>query len=453
MRLILNGINSHYLRYITDNYPAETELVEAAVAYASASELLFEWCWKHNIPLRFWGRFDNQLPVSVNILRVFLNRRSPNFTCKLVRRFHAKVVWWHGVGAYIGSANCTDSAWNGNIEAGCFFEETELEAQGIDTELSDFFNQIEEHAAPLTEELLKAMEARERELTQLNDQDKSQAKAFWDIGSVHKWPGLVTVRPAAAAERKKRVFLDEWFRTLQILRDIGDFISRDGNRPPWLRPEIPSGAQADQFLDAHYANHVIGEDRHSYFEERYEKNKNNPAMALEDAVKWWHAQLKPPSKEDRMLFEWAPYLRSALSDDRILKLNEEEFEAVCQRVWSVQDHARRLANATLNLSGGQRYDMERKTRELARFLYARRAQNGSNILEVMYHVLYDGSDDDVPNRLWDAISDTKWRIEHFGISALGEIIGWALPNKFPPRNNRSSKSLRSLGYAITVYGS
>src|SRR5687768_1842200 len=99
MRLILNGINGRYLLEILENAAAETDIVEAAVAYAAADEL-FEWCWEKNIPLRYWGRLDDSLPVSVHLLRTFLSRRSPNFICKLVTRFHAKVIWWHGYGAY-----------------------------------------------------------------------------------------------------------------------------------------------------------------------------------------------------------------------------------------------------------------------------------------------------------------------------------------------------------------
>jgi hypothetical protein len=58
MHLILNGINGRYLREIPDNSVRETELVEAAVAYATDATLLFEWCSKSYMPLRFWGRFD-----------------------------------------------------------------------------------------------------------------------------------------------------------------------------------------------------------------------------------------------------------------------------------------------------------------------------------------------------------------------------------------------------------
>jgi hypothetical protein len=58
----------------------------------------------------------------------------------------------------------------------------------------------------------------------------------------------------------------------------------------------------------------------------------------------------------------------------------------------------------------------------------------------------------MPHRLWDATSAGEWRIEHLGMSALGEMVGWAAPESFPPRNNRTSKSLRSLGFPVAAYG-
>lgn len=153
-----------------------------------------------------------------------------------------------------------------------------------------------------------------------------------------------------------------------------------------------------------------------------------------------------------MLLEWAPFLRQALSADRILKLTGGEFEEICQRVWSIQDHGRRVSNATLNLPGHRRHDMATKTEALAKFLFSRRSRNGSNVLEVINYLLYGGSDHALPTRLWECTTDGAWRIEHLGISALGELIGWALPDKFPPRNNRTSKSLRSLGFQVDVHG-
>lgn len=145
-RLILNRVNGRYLREIPDNVARDCERVEAAVACATKEDPLFEWCWENSIRLRFWGRFDHSLPVSPRILKQFLDRRPPNFVCKLLPHLHAKVIWWHGVGAYMGSANLTDPAWYSNVEAGCYFDETEISVSGIDEQLNAFFRVIDAHA-------------------------------------------------------------------------------------------------------------------------------------------------------------------------------------------------------------------------------------------------------------------------------------------------------------------
>jgi hypothetical protein len=421
------------------------------VAYANAGEL-FEWCWANTIPLRFWGRIDEGVPVSLNILRNFLARRSPNFTCKLVTHFHAKIIWWHGAGAYIGSANLSQSAWYNNIEAGCFFDEAEIIGSAMGTQLEEFFRRVDEYASPLTDELFVAIENRAKELDQLAERDREQRRRFLVTPSIRQWNGLVSVSRNTALDRQKKTFLDEWFDTLQILRDIGATLSREENKPSWITFDIPPGAHADQFLHAHYYNRVIDEKRRSRFAEKYEENKSNPERALQEAIGWWRGLPGPPSGEEKTLLEWAPFLRRMLSADRLPNLNQTEFEAVCQSVWSIRDHARRVANVTLNLPGDQKHDMTTKTKVLSEFLFSRKSKNGSNVLQVIQHVLYGGADETLPIRLWEAITDGPWRIEHLGISALGEMVGWALPNKFPPRNNRTSKSLRSLGFPVAVHG-
>src|SRR5437764_2107604 len=118
------------------------------------------------------------------------------------------------------------------------------------------------------------------------------------------WDGLPREAATPAADGQKNAFLDEWYSTLQTLRDIGSRISEDKNRPAWLPKDIPSGAQADQFLHAHYYNNVIDDEHRSQFAEHYETSKGNPERALRQAIDWWRSQPTPPSHEDRMLLEW-----------------------------------------------------------------------------------------------------------------------------------------------------
>ncbi|MBW9064765.1 hypothetical protein JNB71_15730 [Rhizobium herbae] len=178
MELLLNGINGNYLRNILLNAAKDTERVDAAVAYATENDLLFEWCWNNKLPLRYWGRFDEQVPVSIPVLEQFLARRSGRYVCKLVRQFHPKVIWWRGSGTYIGSANLTQSAWWNNVEAGVFLTEDELVDGGHDLQLEQFFTEIEAHAAPLTQELFDLLSARSKELTRRKIAQKDAAEAF-----------------------------------------------------------------------------------------------------------------------------------------------------------------------------------------------------------------------------------------------------------------------------------
>ena len=72
-------------------------------------------------------------------------------------------------------------------------------------------------------------------------------------------------------------------------------------------------------------------------------------------------------------------------------------------------------------------------------------------MEALPYVLYGGSDRELPESVWNAFTTPDWRIDALGVSAIGEIVGWALPDKFPPRNGRTSKALRSLGFDVQVH--
>lgn len=447
MHLVLNSINSEYLRNITENSVAATERVDAAVAYVTKEDLLFDWCWNHKIPLKFWGRFDENVPVAPPILRRFLSRRSANYSCKLVRKFHAKVIWWHGVGAYVGSANLSDSAWYSNVEAGTFYEESELLSLGLDQQLRDFFNVLDKNGSPLTEEICEALDKRQKQLSKIKTADAADAKLALDNPNVKPWAGLVHVPKKTASERRKIAFLDEWNSTLTLLRNLSAKV--ENHRPVWVSPEAPAGAHVDQFLHAHYYNRVMSGNR-SYFEEWYQKNSSDPDAAERDALEWWRELKSPPSHEDRMLNEWAPYLKSELSLDGLQNKTENALFEIFQRVHAIADHARRMPNQLVGLPSTRQYSIEEKNRALAARIIAEKSQGGHDIFALLHHVFYGGPPSEVPTRLWDGISEPVWKIDHVGRSALGELVGWALPDVYPPRNVRTSKALRSLGHDVAI---
>lgn len=455
MRLIMGGINGDYLRNLVEEAGTfsdgvrVTESVWAAVAYATDgkdSGSLIKWCFDNNIPLRFWGRLDEEVPVRVEILNLFLNRRSPAFVCKLVKHHHAKVIWWRGFGVYVGSANLTYSAWNTNVEAGCFFDESEIDSQ-FEGDLNRLFAELDANASVLTEELRDLMVRRAKAL----DAKKTSENDFWKHPSINHWNGLVQTSPRKAGDRRKASFLAEWHSTLQILRDIGAMVSLDGNRPSWVDPSASPGAHADQFLHAHYYHRTFDGKRADY-EWYFEANKADPASALAEAIDWWKKLPQAPTKEDVAINITALRLQDMLTADSVRRMDANVFRAVAGDVHSMIEFSRRVRNSIVGLqSSGVKYSIPEKLDALSEHIWSVKSQNGSRVAEVITHILYGGPDDLLPERLWEAVADPKWKLECMGISAYGELVGWAMPDKFPPRNGRTSKALRSLGYDVQVH--
>ena len=446
MKLIMGGINGQYLRNITENCARDTEEVIAAVAYATDASLLFEWCLGHHIPLKFYGRLDDGVAVTVPILRSFLGKKSPDFVCRLVQHHHAKVIWWRGFGAYIGSANLTSSAWYKNVEAGCFFPEAEISDE-MAADLLDLFATLETHGTPLTEELLQEMALRATALAVAIPNPKD----FWTSPSFKTWSGLVQTAPKSANDKRRQTFLEEWHSTLQDLRDIGAMVSLPENRPKWIGESAPAGAQADQFLHAHYYQRTF-DGRKANYATFYERNKNRRAQALSEAVNWWRQLPAAPTSEDEMLNVTASFLRTALSEDRLRSMTLADFKDVCMGVHAIKDYSRRVPNKAVGLPELETpYTIPDKVSALSTRIWNDQSSGGNHVRDQIRHVLYGGANEQLPERLWQAVTDPKWKIDDLGISALGELVGWALPDRFPPRNGRTSKALRSLGYDVTVH--
>jgi hypothetical protein len=446
MQLMMGGINGNYLTNITLNAANDTQEVLAAVAYATEIDLLFDWCWNNSIPLRYYGRLDDGVAVKPSILSTFLKRRSARFQCRLVQHHHAKVIWWREYGLYIGSANLTASAWYKNVEAGCFFPEAEI-SDDMAADILDLFAVLDRYSTPLTDELLAVMEKRAKQLLK----SEPPSDEFWSSPSFTKWPGLVQTGKKKASDRQRQAFLEEWHATLQQLRDIGDQVSLTENRPSWIDAKAPAGAQADQFLHAHYYQRTF-DGRRALYADFFERNRKNPDAALRDAIIWWRSLPKAPWEEDKMLNQTAPMLRAALTRDAIDEMDHEGFREICMGVHAIKDYARRVANKAVGLrEDGTKYTIPQKVDALSKRIWNDESAGGHGVQQLLKFILYGGPEAQLPERLYLAVHDPKWKIEGLGVSALGELVGWALSDRFPPRNGRTSKSLKSLGYDVTVH--
>lgn len=446
MRFFGNGTNGAYLRDVLPSTANQVEWVKAAIAYGSDEKTLIQNCLQLGARLDIWMRYDHTVPVSPALLRHLLHCERSNIFCRLVPDvLHAKVIWWRGYGAYIGSANLTDRAWMTNIEFGVFLLEAELEAGRAIGELEVFFDALDsyEEIIQLTEDIIREQEAIQRTRQKIEGAIESQTSA---MRSRKVWGGPAFIGGRrAAAERQKEAFIKEWRNGVTILTLLAD--QAPSFRPKWLNEDVPSTWQADQFLHAYYYNHVVDGPAHP-FEYFYKKNYRDPSSAVMAALQWWSELKSPPSEEDINCHERAPTIRRLLAPSRVGSLSEAELYELLQANHSSRDHIRRMTLEDLRVEGRAGHAVDRVL-AFAQLLHKQRNSAGDSFSGLLQFVLDGGSPEDMPSRLFDAAGELGFA--HVGKNQLAEMAGWARPEQYSPRNGRTSKALRALGFNVKVY--
>lgn len=452
MKLIANGLNGNYLRDILPTSDQEVDSVMAAIAYGSMfpdqNSDLIGHCLANKYRLDIWMRYDHTVPVSPELLRRILRHHKDNIFCLLIPdRLHSKIIWWKGYGAYIGSANLTDRAWVSNVETGVFLSDSDLEENGMNIELENFFEEL--RAIPATRSLdKKIIEELEKMQIARRTADKSANDLSEKLRTVPVWQGPVFFEKKKAKNHRREKFKNEWLAALTHLSTIGELLVN--RKPDWIPNGVPLEWQVDQFLHAYYYNHV-GEDRRKPYEDFYQRNKKDPKKAVLEVIEWWEQTPSPPSHEDDTFFRTAPLLKSHLSREKILTLSEIELEEVCEATHATRDHVIKIKLSTLGRPGIKSLSREERLSLFAKWLINQVNPQGWNVLELLNFVLYGGSDDEVLDRLYSAGRDRDFLIPHYGLNSIAEAIGWARPEIISPRNGRTSKALRAFGYDVKVY--
>ncbi|MET4819912.1 phospholipase D-like domain-containing protein [Endozoicomonas lisbonensis] len=398
----------------------------------------------NKLRLDIWMRYDHTVPVVVPMLERLLRHHSDNVYCKLIPDFlHSKVIWWKGYGAYIGSANHTDRAWLTNIEAGLFLTEEDLESNGMIPELETFFDYLNtlDKAFPLTREVVEEMKV-------LQNLRRDMGMKGADKRRIPLWEGPSFIQKQRAADKQKENFQKEWHSTLTELRSIASQLT--DYRPAWVEHSIPPGWQVDQFLHAYYYNKV-GEGNKKPYEDYYQSNKSNPQTAVREIMEWWKIQREAPSNEHENLYVHAPYIREHLAEDKILTLSKDEFEKVLYYTHATCDHIIKLSTKMLGRPDVKSMSLEDRLPLFTEWLLAQRNEKGWDVRKLLHFVLYEGRDEDLWERLYLAGRTREYGIAHYGLNSIAELVGWARPEVAPPRNGRTSKALRALGFDVRVY--
>ncbi|WP_236710375.1 hypothetical protein [Pseudomonas sp. RIT-PI-q] len=217
-----------------------------------------------------------------------------------------------------------------NIEVGIFLTDDELIANGMDTELDDFFEYLSELkvSIPISSDYIA-------EMVRMNELNKNVYDDAKKIREHDEWHGSSFSEKKSGFERKKEIFRAEWLSTMAILRSIEEQLSEF--RPSWVDESVPTGWQVDQFLHAYYYNKV-GDSLSKPYEEYFQRNKNSKSIALKAAMQWWKSLKYAPSHEDDAFYQHAPKVRELLAEDKILHLTEQEFEILCSKTHATIDH-------------------------------------------------------------------------------------------------------------------
>lgn len=452
MEFIQNTKKGSQLDTLSIAATKSAESVIAAVAYVTDSGSLITSCWKEQKPLTLFARYDYSGPVSDEVLQWFLSKgtQSANYQMRLIADiFHPKVIWWKGVGTYIGSANLSKSAWGGNVEAGVFMSEEELDENDMRADLESFFEEIHKLSHPLTKEI--AAEMGEAGTGKAGAAEQKARSEFEKTRKIARQHSLISITKQSATSKNRAAFLREWAETLQHLRDIGHRLSQPDKMPTWMPQDASPGVFADQFLHAYYYNRVRDGVNYPY-RELFKTNSTNREAAIQKEIDWWRALPSAPSSEDIHTTQWAPEAKRLLTSESLRTMTVVTFQELCLRVHAVRDHAKRVSSTTLGLQQGmQHLPQDDRIREFAKWLYAQKSHDGSSTSEVIDFVLHGGGITEVPDRIFAACFEGTKKIPHLGVSSIGEMVGWAMPDDFPPRNGRTSKALTALGYCVTIH--
>jgi hypothetical protein len=249
-------------------------------------------------------------------------------------------------------------------------------------------------------------------------------------------------------------------QTLQLMRGLSKEFSVLRLRPKWVDPNAHPAVHFDQFLHAYYYDYVRAvvraneDDDVSGLEKVnafFNKHRSNPAEALKEAAHWWAALPTERYGEEVFIRETAPEMQKRLSRDAVKSMDLNSFTEAIRYVNAFRMHARQVKNADIGLPPDHHETIDRRVDRLCEWLWNQRSPKGTTVRDALEFVIWGSHPPDMEHRLWLAVWGGDYRLPHFGQSTLGEAVGWARPDEYPPRNNRTNKALRSLGHDVKLF--
>jgi PLD-like domain len=446
MRLIGNYLNGDYFENIAQLADSSMlQYISLAVAYVQSMDRIFEIARSRNVPVTLYALADGGAFPSTQVMRKFLEGPAA-WQLFLTRRFyHPKILWFRGVGVYIGSANLTQAGWWDNLECGVWLSQDEIVRENIDAQLLSMFEVIASRSVPARKEHLATYERLAARHHQLNEAERRfKEQADQELASIEGQDKPIRPNKPRGGAAKHR-FIIEWQNGLTVLRKITELIT-ERKWPSWVSKETPPSIVQDQATEYWYGRELrrSGESL-ARVKELHFQNKSNPQLALDTLLAEW-AVFEGSEQWIFFVNEAPRRVRDLLVREEIADLHEATLAEVLQNTHASREHARQMKKQDLG-DKGQETPTEERCRLFAKYLLAQRSEGGKDVRQVLSYVLWgDAITPDVAERIWDAAHEIEWKIPHLGPNILGELVGYARPNEFPPRNGRVSKTLAALGF-------
>lgn len=263
--------------------------IDLAVAYASTMPDILDLATRRPVPMRLFALLDADGFPDLKLANDILTAAHTRWKLYFLRDYyHPKVMWFRGVGCYIGSANLSESAWKQNIECGLWLSEAELTTNGLAKPLDHLFDDLSTEY-PARRSDLAALKRLETERAKLSEARRAfNAEADRILAHIPKGRAMTfePTREQRPSEQKEK-FRREWGRCVHILQTLGERTAKV-TWPEWVEKDVAPAIVFDQATEYWYTLSVRDErTRDSSVEALHERNRANPDGAADSLLALW----------------------------------------------------------------------------------------------------------------------------------------------------------------------
>jgi hypothetical protein len=326
--------------------------------------------------------------------------------------------------------------------------------ESYDTALASIISSIRSRCVAASVEHVKARERLLEARKQLLDQAAAtyRKKVHAELAAL---PGMTSPLMRSDENVARSNFVRRWHETLGVLRAFADRVKDFPRWPTWVDRSVHPAIAQDRASEWWYERNVrrIG-DRDQRIEELHERNRRDPGAAMNAMLDEWSRSTEGDLGEGFLMSvdEGPKLLAQSLSRSGLDELDEDRLTQILFHTHAAREHIKQIPRHELGFDDdGTEINALVRCQRVAQNLLAARTTENRGVADVLRYVLWNEHvEPDAAIRVWNATQDARWKLPRIGVSILGEMLGYARPDKFPPRNDRSVRAMRALGHDVEI---